>query len=207
MKPASTVPASIPAPRSSPKSTRIATGALLAAIVLGGCGGGDDGKTRADGSGSTETTAVNDDLTRAGGGDCLVNLDEVAAALPDGTEPEQVDVAVHPGDFTLCEFRWEKFKQGTLEVRDYKGTANSLEASAPRQDTAIDVGGLGDRAYAQGTERSVELRVFTGDSAVVIGITQFPPNQNIAPRLVEWKGDALAAATELAKAAERRQGR
>ena len=120
-----------------------------------------------------------------------MTLDKVAAALPPGTNPEVVDLGFDLPDSSICGFRWEKFKQGTLQVTSYPGTGASVEAANPKPADAVDVAGLGDRAYATGGERSVSLAVFQGDSAVIVDITQFPPDQNIAPRIEEWKGDAL----------------
>jgi hypothetical protein len=171
------------------------TGTML--VLLVACGGDDDDSNTAAPDPTTDASPTT--VSGASGSeDCLVTLDEVAAALPSGTNPEEVDLGFELDDATMCGFSWTKFKQGTLQVTSYDGTAASVEEANPRRDDAVDVPGLGDRAYATGGERSLELTVFKGSSAVVIAITQFPPAQNIAPRIEEWKGDALTAAKQLA---------
>lgn len=180
---------------------RLALTAALALLVA--CG--DDGNTSSTNPAAIDTSDSSSATASGSSGnvpseECLVTLDEVTAALPDDINPGFVD-HIDLTDASICGFSWTKFKQGTLQVTSYPGTAATLEEINPKRGDAVDVSGLGDRAYATGGERSVSLAVFKADNAVVVSITQFPPDQNIAPRLDEWQSEALSAAKELAAVA------
>jgi hypothetical protein len=171
--------------------------ALIAGLVLLPACGSDEKPSTTERSGSDAASAV----------DCEPYLDAVTKALPAGTNPSVVGDVGSNENFTACGYAWQKFKQGTSQIYVYEGTGSIVaDADYAPADGAklrngepyVPVDGLGEKAWAFGGERGVSLFVLQGADAVNVDITQFPPEQNIAPRIDEWKGDALTAAKSIA---------